>query len=66
METVEMPCPACPPDCTHRSPTCRPICKIWKAWQREHQAPRPKVTEVEKYRNRQCNIARATRIRKGK
>lgn len=50
---IEMPCPECPPNCPHHSPTCRPICRIWKSWQRDHKAPRPKITVVDGYRNAQ-------------
>ena len=61
-----MPRPACPPDCPHLSPTCRPICKTWKDWQREHKPPRPKVTETDRYLNKQHNKITERIMRKRK
>ena len=52
-EIMEMPCPACPEGCKHYSPTCRPICKIWKEWHEANKTPRPKITQADAYRNAQ-------------
>lgn len=47
-EAKEMPCPDCPVDCPHFSPTCRPICKTWKAWHKANKKPRPRVDEADR------------------
>lgn len=64
-EAKEMPCPACPADCPHHSPTCRPICKTWKAWHKANATPRPKVTEAEAYRNAVNKKVREKMVKRG-
>lgn len=62
----EMPCPACPENCPRYAADCRPLCKTWKIWEKEHGPPRPKVTEAERYRNAQHKRAAAKLIKKGR
>lgn len=62
----EMPCPQCPADCPRLSDTCKPFCKIYKEWHREHKPPEPRVTVAEKYRNEMNKKAAMKAVKAGR
>lgn len=64
MEDRILPCPDCPPDCGRICDTCKVFCKIYKAYAKEHAAPRPRVSVNDKYATAK-NAAIKRRKRRG-
>lgn len=63
---IEMPCPACPPDCPRLCETCKVFCKVWKEWKADHAEPRPRFTTADAYCNEKNKKAKARAARGGR